>query len=67
MLVFAVAFISWFYRAFSNIKKIDNQVEDSEWWTVFGWIVPVFNLFKPYKLLVKMNDVTYILPPPPFL
>ncbi|AJA70751.1 DUF4328 domain-containing protein [Myroides odoratimimus] len=59
---FLIVFIVWFYRAYVNMQSLDTRLHDSKYWVVFGWLIPVFNLVMPYRLLNKMtiSAVSYI-------
>ncbi|WP_025126072.1 DUF4328 domain-containing protein [Myroides odoratimimus] len=59
---FFIVFIVWFYRAYVNMKSLDTRLNDSKYWIIFGWLIPVFNLVMPYRLLNKMtiSAVSYI-------
>ncbi|EHO08820.1 DUF4328 domain-containing protein [Myroides odoratimimus] len=59
---FFIVFIVWFYRAYVNMQSLDTRLNDSKYWIIFGWLIPVFNLVMPYRLLNKMtiSAVSYI-------
>lgn len=61
-LFFFIVFIIWFYRAYINMQSLDTRLRDSKYWIIFGWLLPVFNLVMPYRLLNKMtiSSVSYI-------
>jgi hypothetical protein len=56
--VFVVAlllFLSWFYRAYSNLPHVGiRRLRYSTPWAIAGWFVPVMNFFRPKQLA---NDI----------
>jgi hypothetical protein len=51
----AVVFMAWFYRSYTNIEIAGGpKPRFAPIWAVFGFFVPVMNLFRPYQI---MKDV----------
>jgi len=47
----AVAFVTWLYRARANLRAFGTRhLRYSRNWTVFGFLIPVFNFFRPYQV-----------------
>ncbi|MDB9964011.1 DUF4328 domain-containing protein [Vicingaceae bacterium] len=49
----AVFYIRWFKSCYSNLGKrtITNEKESMAIW---GWIIPIISLFKPYQMMKEM-------------
>lgn len=59
VLIAAVCFILWFYRAYKNLDHITNLPRvygDS--WTAWGFIVPILSLYRPYAIMDEIRDRT---------
>ena len=51
LILTAVAFVTWLYRARANLRAFGTRhLRYSRNWTVFGFLIPVFNLFRPYQV-----------------
>lgn len=51
MLVTAICFWVWFYRAYRNIDALGGLRSESPGWTFWGFIIPIISLYKPYRLM----------------
>lgn len=54
----AIIFIRWFRRAYYNLRKVGHNLNYSETWTIWGWIVPFVNLYYPYAIMKEIWDKT---------
>jgi hypothetical protein len=47
----AIAFITWLYRCRANLRAFGTRhLRYSRNWTVFGFLIPVVNLVRPYQV-----------------
>ena len=52
-----IAFLLWFYRSYSNVKQLKStNTNYDKNMTVWGFIIPIYNLFVPYKIMNEIND-----------
>lgn len=50
-----IAFLAWFHRAYRNLPRLGAWPLRFDYgWAVGGWLIPVFNWFRPKQLV---NDV----------
>ena len=55
LVVAGIVFISWMHRAYKNLEPLRGLLQDhSPWWVVFGWIIPIISLFRPYQLMKEI-------------
>lgn len=58
--------VKWLNTCYSYAKEtIGASGFKNEGWTAGGWIIPIFNLFKPYQVIneiFKAGNPTYVLP-----
>jgi Domain of unknown function (DUF4328) len=51
----AFVFIRWFRRAYRNFAPLGaERTRFKSWWTIAGWFIPIWNVFRPKQLL---NDI----------
>jgi hypothetical protein len=51
-----VAFARWFYRAYQNVHRLPGaEPDDDESMAGWGWFIPIYNLWKPYKIMVEIG------------
>ncbi|MDR3345834.1 MAG: DUF4328 domain-containing protein [Campylobacteraceae bacterium] len=50
-----VIFIVWFYKAYSNLRKVTDKPKYAPYWAVWSWIIPVVNFYLPFKILKDMQ------------
>lgn len=51
----AFVFIRWFRRAYRNLAPLGaERTRYKSWWTIAGWFIPIWNVFRPKQLL---NDI----------
>lgn len=51
MIVTGILFIRWFHRAYCNVAQFEERgTKYSTKWAVWGWLVPILNLFRPYAI-----------------
>ena len=51
----AFVFIRWFRRAYRNLAPLGaERTRFKSWWTIAGWFIPIWNVFRPKQLL---NDI----------
>ena len=54
-----VIYLCWFYRAYNNLRIRRKQpLKYNELWSVVGWVVPPFFLFRPYEMMKELFDLT---------
>lgn len=53
-IVSAVYFIMWFRRAYFNLSQKSPFLSFTDATAVWGWFVPLFNLYKPYQMMKEM-------------
>lgn len=60
--VAGIAFLAWMWRAYTNAKFFGGEASQrrTQGWVVFGWILPVVNLWFPYQM---MSDIWRASPP----
>jgi hypothetical protein len=47
----AIAFMTWLYRSRANLRAFGTRhLRYSRNWAIFGFLIPVFNLFRPYQV-----------------
>lgn len=57
ILIAAVCFILWFYRAYKNLDHITNLPRSyGDSWTAWGFIVPILSLYRPYAIMDEIRD-----------
>lgn len=49
-LVLAVAFIVWFWRAYSNLPALGASRRRRPGWAIGGWFIPIASYFIPYSI-----------------
>jgi Domain of unknown function (DUF4328) len=51
----AFVFIRWFRRAYRNLAPLGAEhPRYKSWWTIAGWFIPIWNVFRPKQVL---NDI----------
>ena len=58
LLLSAIFFIKWFHTSYKNLEARGVSVDSSANWTIWGWFVPFYNLYKPYQIMKEMFDKT---------
>lgn len=55
ILVAALAFLTWFYRAYRNLPRAGmRELRFGPGWAIGGWFIPFFNLVRPKQVA---NDI----------
>lgn len=54
LIVAAVFFIRWFKRAYENVVLLDRERRYKTGWAIWGWFVPILNLWRPKQIA---NDI----------
>lgn len=54
VLISAVTFIMWLWRAYSNLHALGCPDLYNRAWTIAGWFIPFLNLYLPYKIMQTM-------------
>lgn len=57
-IVSLVLFIRWFRRAFYNIEQVNPNLNGHNEETVYSWMIPVWNMFRPYQLMRELYQVS---------
>lgn len=53
--VIAMPVLIWFiFRAYSNLRTFDTRLRFNRGWAIFGWITPIWGLFRPKQIV---NDI----------
>jgi hypothetical protein len=55
LIAILVIFIVWFYKAYSNLRKVTDKPKYAPYWAVWSWIIPVVNFYLPFKILKDMQ------------
>jgi hypothetical protein len=51
LILTAIAFMTWLYRSRANLRAFGTRrLRYSRNWAVFGFLIPVLNLFRPYQV-----------------
>jgi hypothetical protein len=59
ILIAAVCFILWFFRAYRNLDHITSLPRSyGDSWTAWGFIVPILSLYRPYAIMDEIRDRT---------
>jgi hypothetical protein len=54
-LVIIITFLSWFRRAYANLHRMGiDYLEHSEQQAIWGFIIPIINLYRPYKIMKEV-------------
>jgi hypothetical protein len=54
-LISAGVFITWFYRAYKNLRRLGVQnMRYGDGWAIGSWFIPIFNWFRPKQMA---NDI----------
>jgi hypothetical protein len=56
-IISAITFIQWFRRAYYNLQSRVTLSTTDEW-AAGSWFVPVYNLYKPYQMMVELYRET---------
>ena len=48
--VLVAAFVSWFWRAYSNLRALGRTTRRKPGWAIFSWVIPIGNFFIPYQM-----------------
>jgi hypothetical protein len=55
LVVSAAVFITWFYRAYKNLRRLGVQnMRYGQGWSIGAWFVPILSLFRPKQIA---NDI----------
>ncbi|MCE2465949.1 MAG: DUF4328 domain-containing protein [Dehalococcoidia bacterium] len=55
IVIAGAAFIFWMHRAYRNLEPLMGRFQEhSPWWVIFGWIIPIISLFRPYQLMKEI-------------
>lgn len=58
IIVSAVLFIRWFRRAYYNLESCNSNLNGSNEETVYSWMIPVWNLIRPFQLMRELYHET---------
>lgn len=62
MIVTAVAFIMWFFRAYKNLRLANVAgLKYSPGWTIGAFFIPIGNLFIPYNIMEEVWKGSHVL------
>jgi len=51
----AIAFVTWLYRARANLRAFGTRhLRFQRNWAIFGFVIPVLNLFRPYQVVQEV-------------
>ncbi|MBK8975425.1 MAG: DUF4328 domain-containing protein [Planctomycetes bacterium] len=54
-LLTAIVFLTWMYRAYSNLRALGaRHLVNSPAWAVGGWFVPILNLVRPVQVMSEL-------------
>ncbi len=53
-----ITFILWFRRAYYNLHQKSTSPSYSEGWAAGSWFVPFINLYRPYKIMKDLYQIT---------
>ncbi len=54
----AIVFLFWFRRAYENLGRVKVNTAYNSQWTIWGWVVPIMNLFRPVQMMNEIWDRT---------
>lgn len=57
-LISIITFISWFYRAYNNLNSHLGSVNYNISWSIWGWFLPIMNLFRPFNIMSELYRKT---------
>ena len=49
-----IYFLSWFHRAYYNLRLIKGKTRYAPGWAVGGWFIPIVQLFMPYQIMNEL-------------
>lgn len=49
-ILLAIAFVVWFWRAYSNLEALRRPRKRRAGWAIGGWFIPIGNFFIPYGI-----------------
>ena len=49
-----IAFIVWMHRAYKNLAALEQVPNFATWWPIFGWVIPIMSLFRPYQVMKEL-------------
>ncbi|MEQ9231814.1 MAG: DUF4328 domain-containing protein, partial [Cyclobacteriaceae bacterium] len=55
-IVSIVVFLQWFRRAYFNLTTAGIKAEESDSWTIWGFVIPIISLYKPYQMMKELAD-----------
>jgi len=59
LMIAGVFFIRWFYLAHQNVSRLDgSRPKHHSWWSIWGFFVPVINMFRPQQLMREVWTIT---------
>jgi hypothetical protein len=59
VVISAFCFLYWFYSAYKNLDHISVAPRThSASWTVWGFVVPILSLYRPYSIMEEIRDGT---------
>lgn len=53
-IVSIVYLLMWFRRAYYNLEVLQTTTQYSNSWAVWGWLVPILNLYRPYRMMTEI-------------
>ncbi len=63
----AVVWLMWFYRSYRNLETLGRTRSYAAGWALFGWVVPIVNLFRPRQIAGELWLQSRLPDPPPSL
>lgn len=59
VVISAFCFLYWFYSAYRNLDHISVAPRaHGASWTVWGFVVPILSLYRPYSIMEEIRDAT---------
>lgn len=47
-------FVRWFWIAYRNLLFLGADLSFTSSWAIWGWFIPIINLFRPYKMIEEV-------------
>ncbi|MDT0620634.1 DUF4328 domain-containing protein [Croceitalea vernalis] len=57
-IISAITYIRWFRRAYYNLHSRTLTPLYDEGWAAGAWFIPILNLFRPYKIMMEIDEET---------
>jgi Ca2+/Na+ antiporter len=53
-ILYMLAFLRWFYTAYSNLHQKVANLSYTKGWAIGSWFVPILNFYRPYKIMKEL-------------